>query len=176
MAANEPKTKGKNKGGRPPVHGAFSLLTRASIDELPKRRRYLRPYLTDCREGWIHDLGGEERLTTSQRVLVDRAVTFLGAIRLVEEHMKEKGLFPGGLLNAGLTQHYLAWNRALTECMKLLGIDRRPAEAPMSPLEIAAEIDAERVEAGNQARGTEKASPSAAQSEIQGQEGQDNER
>jgi len=149
MSQNEAKTKAKAKGGRPPQSGAFSVITKGSADELPARRRYIRPYLIGAREGWIRDIGGtEEGLTTSQRVLIDRAVTFLGAIRLVEEYLRERGLFknPGGLLNAHLTTHYLAWNRALVDCLRLLGIDKRQVDKSMTPLEIAAEIDAEKAQ------------------------------
>lgn len=137
------KPKRKRRGGRPPQSGAFSLLIKSGIDDLPDRRKYLRPYLTGAREGWIRDLGPTEAdLTTSQKILVDRAVTFLGAIRLVEEYLKERGLFenPGGFLNAHLAQHYLAWNRALVDALRLLGIDKRKTkERELGVLEVIAE-------------------------------------
>lgn len=144
MTREEPKKKRKGGPGRDRRHGAFSLITKGSADELPRHRRYLRPYLTGCREGWIRDLGGEENMTTSQKVLVDRAVTFLGAIRLIEEHLKDQGIFqqPGGFLHDHLTTHYLRWNRALTNVLGQLGITTKPAPELPTPLEIAAEIDA----------------------------------
>ena len=155
MSTNKTKAEAIIKTGRPPQSGAFSLLTKGSVDDLPKRRRYLRPYLIGAREGWIRDIGPtEDELSTSQRILIDRAVTFLGAIRLTEEHMREKGLFekPSGLLNAHLTQHYLAWNRSLIECLRLLGIDRRKgAEAIPTVAEIIEEARQAEAKAGERA-------------------------
>jgi len=145
------ENKQKNKGGRPPQHGGFSFLVKGDPISLPRKRRYIRPYLANARAGWIRDIGPTEAdLTTSQRVLIDRAVTFLGAIRLVEEHLKERGLFenPGGFLNAHLTQHYLAWNRALVECLRLLGIDKKQAANAIPTIaEIIAEADVEDAQA-----------------------------
>jgi len=62
--------------------------------ELPDNRRYLAPYLTGVREGLIRDLGPtEEDLTTAQKVLIDRLVNYLGIVRLIEEYVKERGIF-----------------------------------------------------------------------------------
>jgi len=95
MEKNKSKLTRKSRRGRPPKHGGYSLLTKG---ELPENRQYLRTYLTDVREGLIRDLGPkEENLTTAQLVLIDRVITKLGIIRLIEEHVKEKGIFKNGI-------------------------------------------------------------------------------
>jgi hypothetical protein len=79
----------------------------------------------------IRDLGPTEGgLSTAQRILIDRTTTFLGVVRLIEEYVREKGVFanPGGFLNPALSQHYLSWNRAITNNLALLGIDKRKAD------------------------------------------------
>ena len=132
----------KSKGGRPPLHGGFSLLHKG---ELPKNRRYLRSYLTGVREQLIRDLGPtDDDLTGAQRILIDRVTTLLGCVRCVEEHLRQKGIFdnPGGFLSPSLSDKYLAWNRAIKEILALLGVDKRVSKdnAP-SLTSIAAEYD-----------------------------------
>jgi hypothetical protein len=136
-------TKPKSKGGRPPVHGGYSLMVRAG--ELPKRRTCLRAYLTEIREGLIRDIAGtEEELTTAQRVLVDRACSLLSIIRCVEEHTREHGVFKGRELAPVLLKSYTAYSAELRRTLEMLGIKGRAADKAMTPLEIAAEIDAEK--------------------------------
>jgi len=123
-----PDDKPKKKRGRPPRHGGYSLITRG---ELPDNRRYLAPYLTGVREGLIGDLGPtEEDLTTAQKVMVDRVVNYLGIVRLIEEYVKEKGIFqnPGGFLNPALSQNYLAYCGHIQRALVALGIDKRQVE------------------------------------------------
>ena len=112
------------KTGRPPRHGGYSLLTRGA---LPEKRKYIGHYLTAVREGLVKDLAeNEEGLTMAQRVLIDRTVTSLGVVRLIEEHAKEHGVLDSeGRPSQGLTGHYLSFLRYVKECLALLGIDRR---------------------------------------------------
>ena len=112
------------KTGRPARHGGFSFLTRGV---LPEKRGYLRHYLTAIRENLVKDIAiNEEGLTTAQRILVDRTVTFLGVIRLIEEWVREHGVLDEkGGLSPSLSAHYLAFNRNVKEYLVLLGIDRR---------------------------------------------------
>lgn len=126
MASNSSEIKPKSRRGRPRVkHGAYSLLTRG---ELPEHRKYLRPYLTAVREGLIRDLGpAEEDLTTAQLVLVDRVITSLGIVRLIEEYVKDKGIFqnPEGFLNPALATHYIAYQNSIRLTLSALGINRK---------------------------------------------------
>jgi hypothetical protein len=148
------KTEGK--AGRPVIkHGAFSYLTRLT---LPDNRAYLRPYLSSVREGLVRDLGPiEEGLTTGQKLLIDRTVGLVGVIRLIEEHVREQGVFHGGILIPVLANNYTAFTNSLRLNLQALGIDKRSGERILSPLEIAAEIDKEKAdtetrEAGGRAR------------------------
>lgn len=129
MSDNKAKKKKKSKRGRPPKHGGFSLLIRGMKEGLPENRRYIGHYLTEVREGLIHDLAkSEEDLSTAQKVLIDRIITFLGVIRLIEEHAKEHGVLDSrGRPSQGLTGHYLTFNRQVKEMLSLLGIDIRKA-------------------------------------------------
>lgn len=139
--------KKRRKPGPIPRHGGYSLLT---TGRLPERRRYIAPYLTAVREGLIHDLAaGEEDLSTAQRVLIDRVVTFLGVVRLIEEHAREHGLLDSsGKLKSGIgTGHYLSFNRFIKEALALLGLDRRELEPEMTLADVIREHDEKKPEA-----------------------------
>jgi hypothetical protein len=147
MSDNKPKKGSKKKPGRPPQSGAYSLIVKAG--ELPKRRTYLRVYLQATRNGLIEDLGPREAdLTTAQRVLIDRTVSKLAIIRCIEEYIKETGVFRKAWLSPVLEKSYVAYTNSLRLDLEALGINKRAGERVLSPLEIAAEIDAEKAEAG----------------------------
>lgn len=140
------KRKGKKPGPRPGSkyrHGGYSLLMKGT---LPERRRYIGHYLTEVREGLIHDLAkSEEDLSTAQRVLIDRIITFLGVIRLIEEHAKQHGVLDSrGRPTSGLTGHYLTFNRQVKEMLSLLGIEKKVIEETLTPLEFARQFDEEK--------------------------------
>lgn len=147
MNDNKTQKSGKKKPGRPPRSGAYSLIVKAG--ELPKRRTYLRAYLQAARDGLIEDLGPREAdLTTAQRVLVDRAVSKLSVVRCIEEHVKEEGVFRGRELSPVMAKSYITYCESIRRDLEALGISKRVGERVLSPLEIAAEIDAEKVEKG----------------------------
>ena len=132
----------KKKLGRPPRHGGYSLLTRG---ELPENRRYLRPYLSGIRQRLIRDLGpGEDDLTAAQVILIDRVITYLGIVRLIEEYVRDKGIFSnaGGFLNPSLSKGYLAYNNSIRHTLQALGIDHRAVEPEMGLADIIAAHDA----------------------------------
>ena len=136
----------KKRRGRPPRHGGYSLMTRG---ELPENRRYLAPYLTAVREGLIRDLGPTEAdLTTAQRVLVDRVVNFLGIARLIEEYVKDRGIFqnPQGFLNPALSKNYLAYCGHIQRALMALGIDKRQSS---DIVDLGKYLEAKAVEAGS---------------------------
>jgi hypothetical protein len=114
-----------------------------------KRRTLLRAYLTEIREGLIRDVAGtEEDLTTAQKILVDRACSLLSIIRCVEEHTREHGVFKGRELAPVLLKSYCAYSAELRRTLDMLGIRGKATDKILSPLEIAAEIDAEKAGAG----------------------------
>jgi hypothetical protein len=141
MNDKQAKDKRKGKPGRPPSHGGYSFIIRAG--ELPERRTYIRAYLQAARDGLIEDLGPrEEDLTTAQRVLVDRAISKLSVVRCIEEHVKEEGVFRGRELSPVMGKNYITYCESIRRDLEALGISKRAGERVLSPLEIAAEIDA----------------------------------
>ena len=99
----------------------------------------------------IRDLGPKEcDLTAAQKVLIDRCVTGLGIVRLIEEYVKEKGIFerPGGFLNPALATHYIAYNNSVRLNLQALGIKRKDPGDQEPPLHVYLETKAKRVDKG----------------------------
>jgi hypothetical protein len=146
------KKKPGPKPGSKYRHGGYSFLIRGI---LPERRRYIAPYLSSVREGLIHDLAkSEEDLSTAQKVLIDRIITFLGCVRLLEEHAREHGLLDsGGCLKSGIgTGHYLSFNRFIKEGLALLGLEKREFEERLlTPAEMARAIETDLAEQARKA-------------------------
>ncbi len=143
MTENQPQKKEKKRPGRKPgvkvKHGAYSLMV--------QRRTDLRVYLQAARDGLIEDLGPREAdLTTAQLVLVDRAISKLSAVRCIEEYIKKVGVFKGGELNPVMAKSYITYCESIRRDLEALGISKRVGERVLSPLEIAAEIDAEKAD------------------------------
>ena len=132
------QVKAKKKVGRPKRHGGYSLLTRG---QLPENRRYLRHYLSEIRAGLVNDLADSEQdLSTAQLILIDRIITYLGVIRLIEEHAKDHGVLDSkGRPTSGLTGHYLTFNRQVREMLSLLGIERKELTQEPTLVEILKE-------------------------------------
>jgi hypothetical protein len=144
LSSRTEKKRAGRKQGVKVRHGAYSLIARG---DLPENRRYLREHLTACREGLISDLGPkEEDLSTAQRILIDRVIGKLGVLRCLEEYAREQGVIKKGKLSSPLEHNFLAWSNSLRLDLQALGISKRAGERVLSPLEIAAEIDAEKVE------------------------------
>jgi hypothetical protein len=169
---NRPRKEKKRPGRKPGSkarHGGYSLMMRGI---LPEKRRYIGQYLTAVREGWIHDLAAkEENLSTAQRVLIDRAITFLGVVRLIEENGRERGILDSrGRLSQGLTGHYLSFNRFIKETMALLGLEKRSLEPEATLAEIIKKYDKEEAEtkAGEASESLNKATGAPRTGDSQG--------
>ena len=133
----------KLHGGTRTTHGGYSFLT---TGRLPKHRREVERHLTAAREGLIRDTAGtERRLSMAQAILIDRVISKLGVLRCMEEHVRETGVMTKeGEPVPCLGRYYLAWANSIRCDLQALGVDKRTEERVVGPLEIAAEIDAER--------------------------------
>ncbi len=172
MTVKAPRKKAGRKPGVKVTHGAYSLIARPG-GPLPSRRIYIERWLSEVRAGLIRDLGPEEKdLSAAQAIIIDRVIGKLGVIRCIEEHVREKGIMNGDELRGLLGKHYLGWANSLRLDLLALGIGKREGERILSPLEIAAEIDAEKAGAGNQAGGEENAPHTAAHAQTPGDLGE----
>jgi len=122
-----PEKERKKPTGRPPKHGAFSIMI--ARGELPENRKYIQRYLREAREGLISDLGGrEQNLTQAQLILIDRVIAKLGIIRCIEEHCRETGVFQEGKLAHVLRDNYLSYTNSLRLDLQALGIEEKKTE------------------------------------------------
>jgi hypothetical protein len=118
-------TKKPKKIGRPPRHGGFSIAVKKG--EFPERRSYIRTHVTGVRDSLVRRLGPTETdLTGAQVVLIDRIISKLSIIRMIEEYTRETGAFNRrGELISVLQKSYLAWSNSLRLDLQALGIDDR---------------------------------------------------
>jgi len=171
MSAFKPGgTRGRPRKHKPGWHGpyrhaAYSFLT---TGQLPKDRKYLGKYLEETRDGLIHDNGPrEEDLPAAKRILIDQIVTNLGALRLIQEAVREAGVLqnPTGFLHPALSTHYLSWLNSIVRALALLGVERRQQDEGPSWAEVVAEVKAER-----QAQDAERVLPAHEQGDDHGDE------
>jgi len=135
------KTKRKKHTGRPPRHGGFSLMIRRG--ELPERRGYIRKHLTACREGLIRNLGPlESDLTAAEIIILDRCISKLAVVRMIEEHFAARGILMKGQLAPVLSADYLRYRESLRRDLLTLGIGRRAADKLLTPMDIVREYAA----------------------------------
>lgn len=128
------------RGGRiKESHGGYSYLHRAKADD---NRKHILKYLIAVRRGLVRDLAGtEEDLSTAQIILIDRTISLLGCIRLMEEYAREHGIMRGNELQSCLQKNYITYNNTIRLNLQLLGIDHKDADRVLSPLELARKID-----------------------------------
>lgn len=123
-------------------HGGYSFLVKG---EVPEHRQYIKQYLTAIREGLIRDIGPEEKgLTTAQLILIDRLISLLGVIRLIEEKAKEDGIFRGKDLIASLKTSYIAYNNTVRLTLEKLGINKKVSNEVLDVQAYIKEFDKEK--------------------------------
>jgi hypothetical protein len=129
----------KKRGQRGAIkHGGYALMTGGPV---PKERAYVGKYLTAVREGFCQDLGGEAQMSTSEVVMLDRLVTALGIVRLIEEYVKERGVIdkPQGFLNPALSKGYVSYCnqvRLATQMLEAAVKERAKARRDEGPTEM----------------------------------------
>lgn len=159
---SKPKGKTRRKPGRPPVHGAFSLL--ASPGTQPKRREIVE-YLRVTRENLIADLSskGEAGLTTGQGILLNRLIAKLAVTRVVEEFIRRTAVMtPEGTLKPVLTKNYLQYCHSVrADLIALEAIapgDVRKDEI-LTPFQLAQRIDRKNAKKGKKEKSLTSSKP-----------------
>ncbi len=128
------------KPGRRIKHGGYSFLSQG---KLPADRAYIERYLTACRLGLIADLGGDQSLSTSQAILIDRIISKLGVIRCIEEYIRENSVIVGQELAPALKASYLAFSNSIRLDLQALGIGSNDRGREITPEDQAILIRAD---------------------------------
>ena len=136
----------KRRIGRPPKHYGYSLPIHRDgiIAEHPE----LRQWLQGCRDGLIDNLGGvEDELTQAQQIIVDRVISKLSMVRLIEIYLAKNGILRRDrvqekILEAEpIVQIWLQVNNAIRSDLQILGIDKRQIESEPTLADIIREHD-----------------------------------
>ena len=147
------------KGGRIALkHGLFSVKGRAN---LLRAHPEIRVYLRAVRRGLIRDIcpEGEIHLTMAKRVILDRLLSKLARVHLIETFLDANGIIRRDMIKLKIldaepiTHLWTILNVQIREDLKLLGLERKPLEAiVLSPaellLEAARDVEEEDAAAG----------------------------
>ncbi len=106
------------------VFSGYSLIHKVSRFKV---LAHVRPYLEAARAGLVEDLGPMEAdLTRAQVILIDRVVSKLAVLRMIEERVRERGVFThAGNLQPLLVDSYLGYDSAVRMALQALGITRK---------------------------------------------------
>ncbi len=155
-------------------HGGYSV---ARKDEILRRYPEVLRYLKVVQRDIIRDVcpEGEEHLPAGKRVLIDRLMSKLATIRLVECYLGEHGIIRQDkveerILDAEpIMSVWLSLDNGIRKDLALLGLERRALEVePEDPRVILARF-CEEEEAEKAARAAEEARSQASQGSGQGQ-------
>jgi len=113
------KKKPYKRRGRPPVHAGYSLVKPPAV----------RKYLTLIRHELVEDLGGEDNISTQEKILIDSIVSMLGVTRSIEEYIRGESVMTGANIAPSLRQSYLAYKNSISRHLALLGLERREKDS-----------------------------------------------
>jgi len=143
--------KKESKRGRPAKHGGYSLEVQ---DDILKKNPAVRIYLRNTRVGLIRDVAGtEEDLSEQQRILIDRIISKLLILRIIELWIEKHGVWrrdkllakPSVLeLEPALGLNYLAYSNSVDRALKLLGLEKKEIEG--DPFSYIEEFDRKKAE------------------------------
>jgi hypothetical protein len=116
----------------------------------------VRRQVQGIREQLIRDIGGTEpALTAAQVILIDKTVNLYQVTLCLEAYIRRNGPFRGKKLDPVLGQNYLSYVNTIRLNLRELGIAKKAGDEILTPLQIAAEIDAEKAaEAASRPTGT----------------------
>lgn len=118
--------------------------------EMPQEKAHLVKYLSGLREGLIQDLGPKESdLTTAQKLLVERLISKVGFLRLIEEYAMSQGLFQGNRLLPVIERNYIGIDTAIQRNLSLLGIGTKRQSEGRTLEAVVEELEAKKQKKNN---------------------------
>ena len=130
------------KRGRPPTHGAYITSLK---DQYLKTTPQVRRFLESTRFGLIRDVAGsEENLSEQQRIMIDRVISRLLILRVIEGWIVRDGIWdrkallgkPSTLkLESCLSDSYLAYSNSIDRALKSLGLEKKAIDAGFDYIE-----------------------------------------
>jgi len=105
---------------KPVKHGIYAWLESARIAPSIRGYRRIRKYLRRVQEDLIQSLGGNERVTIQQRLLIDSAVRVLGVILLTWAFIERGGPMRPDSLEKGVLEFQPAVSKELLTASNVL--------------------------------------------------------
>ena len=144
--------KGKNK--TPLVkHGINTWLRAGKVNPSIRGHRKLEAYLRGIELDLIEQQGGQDKLTAGKEILIKSTVEAYGVVILASMYCKKQGILRPDMARRGVIElqpvmgkQVIAFWNLIRQNLSLLGLDRKRAEAILTPFEIAEKIDREKDE------------------------------
>jgi len=116
-------------------HGVYTWLENARIAPSIRGYRRIRKYLRQVQDDLIQSLGGNERMTIQQRLLIDSSVRMLGVILLTWTFIERAGPMRPDSLERGIlefqppvSKELIAATNALRQNLLALGLESKAAD------------------------------------------------
>jgi hypothetical protein len=120
---------------KPVKHGIYAWLENARIAPSIRGYRRIRKYLRQVQEDLVESLGGNERVTIQQRLLIDSSIRMLGIIFLTWAFIERAGPMRPDSLEKGVLEfqpavhkELIAATNALRQNLLALGLECRAAD------------------------------------------------
>ena len=120
---------------KPVKHGVYTWLENARIAPSIRGYRRIRKYLRQVQDDLIQSLGGNERVTIQQRLLIDSSVRMLGVILLTWAFVERAGPMRPDSLERGIlefqppvSKELIAATNALRQNLLALGLESKAAD------------------------------------------------
>jgi len=162
---------------KPVKHGVYTWLENARIAPSIRGYRRIRKYLRQVQDDLIQSLGGNERVTIQQRLLIDSSVRMLGVILLTWAFVERAGPMRPDSLERGIlefqppvSKELIAATNALRQNLLALGLESKAADEILD-LRKYLEIKAREKEEGQ--KKAEKRNEKAQDGQSQGDKASD---
>jgi hypothetical protein len=131
VVSSDARYKRKRRAHGNTTHGGYALaLLDGDFDYRTDNGKTVKAF----RGVLIHHLGGEQRISGPQMILVDQAVRLQLLARIAWMHSHRNGNFKVGGEATGAFDAYLRVTRALREVLAMLGLKRRQIELTLGDI------------------------------------------
>lgn len=111
----------KDKPQEPPVtHAGYADIWRKAIKGELDGRSLVARAVRELKQNLINDLGGEDRISTSERIIIDRAV-----VKTLKAQSFETMMLEGEPMSKSAEELYLSITNSLRKDLSVIGFERR---------------------------------------------------
>lgn len=137
-------------------HGVYLWLKSGIISPSIRGHKRIQKFLRDTEQELLRDMGGQNRVTMAQQILIQSTMQAYGIYLLMQawvsghsiirEDLAEKGILE---LQPMLGKSFLSYMNTIRQNLQVLGLDNQAERLPLTPKAIEAEIIQEKKKDGS---------------------------